>query len=537
MGMDLFTFLCITLCMYRHVQSLNVKPVLPTINATFNATVELQWQVTLEPSEKIVSMTVRELPRFINIMAGTVNGLNVDKEGKALFGDRVSGIFNNRNKIVTLTLQNIQYNETLTFQLLVVSSKLVVKTANVSIEEISGSPRVCGRKLKSNYTVNEGDFRNITQDICGYPKPKVSWTLGQENAGSSTSFAVNNATRQYEYHYKTRPFNRSDCGSNIAFIAKNTLGSINGNAWIDVDFVPSGVSIVSIYNNNTNCINVTWNKQETGSCNIKYHLRLNGNATIYNTLDRHFTFCISMKFENVTVWASYKGKNGKMVSSSDVLTTPSTTTTTTTTTSTRKSKTTTNKSGGQVITNNGNGTNIGLIVGIVGGILFVIIIIIIVVCVLKHKKKNGTGNHSGYSMRVTGGENNYVIDPTRSNGRPPANPDDPEQAIYSELGPGGGRTGPRPAPEQSDYAEMKVDAMGYPIDGAKASEPPTYAPIIKPREGAKRRTPSPPRSNVDGARAAASTEPPTYAPVIKNRSSSRGRSSPPDEDDHEGVIV
>nr|ADL39773.1 allorecognition 1 [Hydractinia symbiolongicarpus] len=534
MGMDPFTFMCITLCMYRHVQSLNVKPVLPTIKTTFNATVELQWQVTLEPSETILSITVRELPSLIGILTGNVDGFNVAQGGRKLFGDRISGIFNNSSNIATLTLQNIQYEETLTLELVVVSSKLVIKAANISIVEISGSPRVCGRKLKSNYTVNESGFINITQDICGYPKPEVSWTLGQENAGSSTSFAVDNVKRQYEYHYKTRSFNREDCGSNIAFIAKNTLGSINGNASIDVDFEPLEVTIVSTYDNITNCTNVTWSSEKTGSCNIKYHLQLVGNDTIQNTLDTHFTLCISATYYTVYVWGSYKGRIGKKSFSSNVPTTPSTTTTATSAT---KSKTTTNKSGGQVTTNNGNGTNIGLIVGIVGGILFVIIIIIIVVCVLKHKKKNGTGNHSGYSMRVTGGENNYVIDPTRSNGRQPANPDDPEQAIYSELGPGGGRTGPRPAPEQSDYAEMKVDAMGYPIDGAKASEPPTYAPVIKPREGAKRRTPSPPRSNVDGARAAGSAEPPTYAPVIKNRSSSRGRSPPPDEDDHEGVIV
>lgn len=42
--------------------------------------------------------------------------------------------------------------------------------------------------------------------------------------------------------------------------------------------------------------------------------------------------------------------------------------------------------------------------------------------------------------------------------------EDPNQAIYSELGPGG-RAGPKPAPAASNYAEVKVDDTGYPISG------------------------------------------------------------------------
>jgi len=42
--------------------------------------------------------------------------------------------------------------------------------------------------------------------------------------------------------------------------------------------------------------------------------------------------------------------------------------------------------------------------------------------------------------------------------------EDPNQAIYSELGPGG-RVGPKPTPQQSNYAEVKVDDNGYPITG------------------------------------------------------------------------
>jgi len=62
-------------------------------------------------------------------------------------------------------------------------------------------------------------------------------------------------------------------------------------------------------------------------------------------------------------------------------------------------------------------------------------------------------------------ENHYTPVPgPNSNSR-----EDPNQAIYSELGPGG-RVGPKPTPASSNYAEVKVDEYGYPITG-ETTEP------------------------------------------------------------------
>lgn len=56
-------------------------------------------------------------------------------------------------------------------------------------------------------------------------------------------------------------------------------------------------------------------------------------------------------------------------------------------------------------------------------------------------------------------------------GAPPNNKEeDPGQAIYSELGPGG-RVGPKPTPAQSNYAEVKMDDYGFPVTGAPKSPP------------------------------------------------------------------
>nr|ADL39776.1 allorecognition 1 [Hydractinia symbiolongicarpus] len=498
--------------------------------AIINTTVVMKWQVTPGQNQIISSLRLNVLPDNINVIGSTgTKSQPVTSQGELLFEGRLTATFNTAGKNEYIaTLERIQYKDNHTYQLKVVfddETDFERKNAAIQIKKVVSSAIFCDINLEYHHTVNESEVLTVEPKVCGYPIPELKWKVGDDPFNTSyNSFEINTKIRQYEYSFKTRPITRKDCGKNLTLVTFNRIGSMERNAKIDVKFVPSRVPDVLFCCRIASCVRVTWKREDTGKCVFNYHLQFAGEETIRNTSNTYFTLCNATDVKNVTIWASYNGAEGEKVTYNISTATPppSTTTTTTATTTT---------------TNDDDKSNIGLIVGIVGGILFVIIIIIIVVCVLKHKKKNGTGNHSGYAMRVTGEENNYVTDPTRSNGRQPANPDDPEQAIYSELGPGGGRTGPRPAPEQSDYAEMKVDAMGYPIDGAKASEPPTYAPVIKPREGAKRRTPSPPRSNVDGARAAASAEPPAYAPIIKNRSSSRGRSPPPDEDDHEGVIV
>ena len=55
-------------------------------------------------------------------------------------------------------------------------------------------------------------------------------------------------------------------------------------------------------------------------------------------------------------------------------------------------------------------------------------------------------------------------------GAPKNTKEDPSQAIYSELGPGG-RVGPKPIPNQSNYAEVKVDDYGYPVTGETQTPP------------------------------------------------------------------
>ena len=66
----------------------------------------------------------------------------------------------------------------------------------------------------------------------------------------------------------------------------------------------------------------------------------------------------------------------------------------------------------------------------------------------------------------------------------------PDQMLYAELGAGGGRKGPKSEPMESNYAQVKVDEMGYPARGPASdmSEPPQYPTSIN-RDRSRRHSP------------------------------------------------
>lgn len=179
---------------------------------------------------------------------------------------------------------------------------------------------------------------------------------------------------------------------------------------------PSKVLNLKSCNVNKSCTFTQWDKENTGKCVITYHVQFNNKKDAFNTNNLNYTYCHSNEASNastVTVWASYNGARGENTTVIIATTTPSPTTTqpkvitskTTSNTKTTKGNVGTTTSMQFVFLHlllklfytlyalvfvgspDKEGSNIGLIVGIVGGILFVIIIIIIVVCVLKHKSK------------------------------------------------------------------------------------------------------------------------------------------------------
>ena len=74
----------------------------------------------------------------------------------------------------------------------------------------------------------------------------------------------------------------------------------------------------------------------------------------------------------------------------------------------------------------------------------------------------------------------------------------PGQLLYAELGAGGGRKGPKPEPVESNYAQVKVDEMGYPARGPASdmSQPVPYPTSIN-RDRSRRHSPPPNYGEID----------------------------------------
>lgn len=87
------------------------------------------------------------------------------------------------------------------------------------------------------------------------------------------------------------------------------------------------------------------------------------------------------------------------------------------------------------------------------------------------------------------------VDPVQKKSTPEENPD---QMLYAELGAGGGRKGPKPQPVESNYAQVKVDDMGYPARGPASdmSQPANYPTSIN-RDRSRRHSPPPNYGEMD----------------------------------------
>ena len=74
----------------------------------------------------------------------------------------------------------------------------------------------------------------------------------------------------------------------------------------------------------------------------------------------------------------------------------------------------------------------------------------------------------------------------------------PDHVLYAELGAGSGRKGPKSEPMESNYAQVKVDEMGYPARGPASdmSEPPQYPTSIN-RDRSRRHSPPPHYGGLD----------------------------------------
>lgn len=118
----------------------SVEPIPMTKCATVNTTVKLTWKVKLEPSEGIIYIKLHKFPDDeTNIVTYASQKLTVNIKGRKLFGNRLSANYSKHYENVTLTLQNIKYNENVTFSFVArFFPGFVLGTGTITIKCVTG---------------------------------------------------------------------------------------------------------------------------------------------------------------------------------------------------------------------------------------------------------------------------------------------------------------------------------------------------------------------------------------------------------------
>ncbi|XP_057301185.1 uncharacterized protein LOC130635745 [Hydractinia symbiolongicarpus] len=300
-----------------------VEAVKTNLKVPVNQTAQLKWRVVPDVGAEISTANVFVLGSPNVQIIKFISTITTD--GKAIFGNRLSGIL--AKDIYTLSIKKILFNEKKSFLLDVMfrsQSGVDIKNSTVVIKEVVGGPDVCGISLKSSYIVNEGKKLSFLSEVCGNPKPILTWKMENE-LGYSYSADIrymDKSTMRYQYVYKTRShITRKDCGTKIIFNATGANEVITGEAIISVTFSPQRIRKVKFYKDN-NCINGTWTSEATGNCALNYHLQFAERSDIFNTSDTHYAVCNIFNVSSVVIWASYKNNYGQKAKVNISLTTP-----------------------------------------------------------------------------------------------------------------------------------------------------------------------------------------------------------------------
>ncbi|XP_057301183.1 uncharacterized protein LOC130635743 [Hydractinia symbiolongicarpus] len=276
---------------------------------------------TNQPKETLFGVQLYEAGVLvIDDKSGTVT-----EAGKREFGGRLSASL--LNDIYKMFIKKIRYNEVKSFTLLAVfntASGVIAVNHTASITNVKGGPDVCGISLKSSYIVNEGKELSFLSEVCGNPKPILTWKMENELGYSySTDIRyMETFTRRYRYIYRTHSsLTRKHCGTKIIFNANGANEMITGEAVISVTFWPRKIRKVIFYRDN-DCVNGTWTSEATGNCALTYHIHFGEKSGIHNTTDTHYALCNIFNISNVVIWASYKYKHGQKTKVNISLTTP-----------------------------------------------------------------------------------------------------------------------------------------------------------------------------------------------------------------------
>ncbi|XP_057301173.1 uncharacterized protein LOC130635737 isoform X1 [Hydractinia symbiolongicarpus] len=439
--------LTIWLCSVHQAISGTVEAIKTNFEVPVNQTANLQWRVAIDAGERMSTANVFVLgsPNVQIIKLVSIP----TAAGEAMFGNRLSASL--EEGIYTLSIKKIKFNEKKHFDLRVIFDSPVLhsKNATVVIKDVIGGPLFCGANISKSYIVIEETALTLKQDVCGNPKPDVQWKMSSDSAymPSESSVLKENITRTYQYTYTTKALTRANCGHIIEFRASGHKPYITEQTIININFTPAVATAIAYYHQD-NCVHVNWKTEDTGNCKVTYQLTFNTGKN-FEVTGNTFKNCSQeiLRTTSVNIRGIYNGQRGDK--SEDVFS------------STRPPNP----------PKKDDGNNKGLIIGVVVSVIIIIIIIIVIVCVLKRRKND----ESNYPLRYEEPEeNDYVMDLNmpKTYAQPSSSEDrknNPDQVIYSDVGMGGGRTGPKPVVAPAIYSEMKVDSRGYPVDGNNLS--------------------------------------------------------------------
>ncbi|XP_047130135.1 uncharacterized protein LOC105848551 isoform X2 [Hydra vulgaris] len=418
--------------------------------------------------------------------AASPSSFTVVPEGRIIFGDRVSAS-HQLNSGYLLNFYNLRANDSTVFTVTLMQQiGTIVNFINKNFTlDVKADPVILS--FPEVLFVNDGNELFVELTVYGRPKPSSKITHANQafNANSYIDFTNN----MYKYVYNLSAFYAKDCGSVLLLDVSGNGITVYRNTTIFVQFTPGLISLSSpVVQLENFFIYLNWNPVPSGACSVTYNIEFinNTNQIVNQFSEINTTSFSAANNANATyfrIYAVYNGTPG--IAFNQTIPNPQSTTTTTTT----AVKITIPSLKPEISARQANtGLGTGVVIGIaVGAVVFILLIGIIIVVIVK-KRPNKSIKPDAFPLkdkRKSSDEKDYP---------PSKKTQDPDQMIYAQLGAGGGRTGPKPNPINSNYAEIKVDDMGYPARGPTSDRLPSNPP---PYDDVSRRYSRPPSETFD----------------------------------------
>jgi len=266
------------------------------IIATKGSAVWLHWNYTYigdGPTETGITLTYKEqLIRVNSTSQPTIQTLakRTGQNGALTLESSIPTPFNGRVEVIssnsTLVIHNLQYNDskyqfssyvTVDADLGAGARSTINNLRPVVSIKVNGIPDFVARP-PSTLDVNEGSNLQLSIEVDGNPQPSADFSWPHLTGSSPTNVpSVQLYPFVYSSTYTLNNIDASYCGRILQTTLKNSIGSSSDTAStnvnvllkLDMDF---GLKAEKI--GGAKCVEVKWNKVESGVCYVKYEVVL-----------------------------------------------------------------------------------------------------------------------------------------------------------------------------------------------------------------------------------------------------------------------